>query len=69
MQKARKRRKYSAFEKTVKKRLIDKGMTSIELSHLLNTTPQYLNKIFKGERSGEKYIEQIKEILNIKTVA
>lgn len=56
---------YSAFGKQVKKRLIDKNMTATQLADALGTTPQYLNKILHGERSGEKYIEAIKIILDM----
>ena len=48
-----------------KKKLIDNNMTAAQLADALGTTPQYLNKILHGDRSGEKYIEKIREILNI----
>lgn len=47
------------------KQLVDKNMTAKQLADALGTTPQYLNKIIHGERSGEKYIEAIKSILDI----
>ena len=56
---------YTKFGKLVKKRLIDKNMTASQLADRLGTTPQYLNKILHGERSGEKYLEDITKILNI----
>ncbi len=40
-------------------------MTAQQLAEMLGTTPQYLNKILHGERSGGKYIEAIKKILEI----
>jgi len=40
-------------------------MTAAQLADALGTTPQYLNKILHGDRSGEKYIKKIREILNI----
>lgn len=58
-------RTYSAFGRQVKKKLIDKGMTARQLAEMLGTTPQYLNKILHGDRSGEKYIEAIKKILEM----
>ncbi len=58
-------RKYSAFGKKIVKQLVDKNMTAKQLADALGTTPQYLNKIIHGERSGEKYIEAIKSILDI----
>lgn len=57
--------KYSAFGKLVKKRLIDYDMTISQLAERLDTTPQYVNRILTGDRSGKKYIQGIKEILNI----
>lgn len=60
-----KKREYSSFGKKIKKQLIDKNMTAKQLADALGTTPQYLNKIIHGERSGEKYIEAIKSILDI----
>ena len=56
---------YTKFGKRIKKNLIDQNMTATELADLLGTTPQYLNKILHGERSGEKYIESILQILNM----
>ncbi len=58
-------RTYSAFGRQVKKELIDRNMTARQLAEMLGTTPQYLNKILHGERSGEKYIETIKKILEM----
>lgn len=59
------KREYSSFGREIKKQLIDKNMTAKQLADALGTTPQYLNKIIHGERSGEKYIEAIKSILDI----
>ena len=56
---------YSDLGKQIKKKLIDRNMTARQLADELGTTPQYLNKIIHGERSGEKYMEAIKSILNI----
>ena len=58
-------RNYSKLGKQIKKKLIDNNMTAAQLADALGTTPQYLNKILHGDRSGEKYIEKIREILNI----
>ena len=58
---------YTKFGKLIKKKLIDRNMTATQLADTLGTTPQYLNKILHGERSGEKYIQAISEILNIET--
>ena len=59
------KRNYSKLGKQIKKKLIDNDMTAAQLADALGTTPQYLNKILHGERSGEKYIEKIKQFLNI----
>ena len=59
------KRNYSKLGKQIKKKRIDNDMTAAQLADALGTTPQYLNKILHGERSGEKYIEKIKQLLNI----
>lgn len=56
-------RNYSKLGKIIKKRLIDNSMTAVQLADALGTTPQYLNKIIHGERSGDKYMDSIREIL------
>lgn len=58
-------RKYSPFGKQIVIALVNRNMTAKELADALGTTPQYLNKIIHGERSGEKYMEAIKSTLNI----
>ena len=65
MSASRKRSDYSSLGKVIKKKLIDKDMTAKELAGALGITPQYLNKILHGERSGEKYIQAIRQILDI----
>lgn len=60
-----KKRKYSKFGRQIKIKLIKKNMTAKQLAEMLGTTPQYLNKIIHGEKSGQKYIEEIKRILDI----
>lgn len=57
------------FHKLVKIRLIELEMTQVELAKALGTSKQYLHLILTGERSGEKYIEKIKEILKINEAA
>ena len=57
--------KYSTIGKQIKKQLINKNMTAKQLADQIGTSPQYLNKIIHGERSGEKYIDAIKQILGI----
>lgn len=60
-----KKQSYSKLGKVIKKKLIDKNMSARELAEALGTTPQYLNKILHGERSGEKYLQAIRDILEI----
>ena len=64
-----KNNKYSKIGKKIKKRLIDKDMTAKELADALNISPQYLNKILHGERTGKKYIQAIAEILEMDIAA
>lgn len=63
----RKRPKYSKLGKQIKKRLIDKRMTACDLAEMLGISPQYLNKIIHGERSGEKYAERMGDAMLQKT--
>lgn len=58
-------RKYSPLGKQIMKQLVDKNMTAKQLADALGTTPQYLNKILHGERSGEKYMEALRDLLDI----
>ena len=55
----------TAFGREVKKRLIDKDMTQIELAGLIGCNKQYLYSILVGERSGKKYMDEISKILEI----
>lgn len=64
-----KQTRLTPFGVKVKKRLIDRNMTQVELAALIGCNKQYLYKILCGERSGNKYIEEISRILDIKTVA
>ena len=64
-----KQQKLTPFGKKVRKRLIDKGMTQVELAALLGCNKQYIHKILVGERSGKKYIEEISRILDIEAAA
>lgn len=58
-------RKLKAYGKNVKKRLIDKDMTQVELAARLGCGKNYVNKIVSGERSGRKYWDEIARILDI----
>lgn len=59
------KRAYSDFGKQVAKGLIDAEMSAQELAEKIGSSPQYLNKILHGERSGKKYRNAIKEALDI----
>lgn len=58
-------RKLTPLGIIIKKALVDKQMTQKKLGELLGISPKYINLIIHGERSGEKYIEQICAILEI----
>lgn len=60
-----KRRKLTPFGILVRKRLLDLGMTQVQLAEQLGTTKNYLNRIMSGERSGKKYLSNIISILNL----
>ncbi len=62
-------RKLTPFGKKVKKRLIDMGMTQVELAERVGITDKYLSKILYGYRPGTKYVEKIKSILKMDDVA
>lgn len=57
--------KFTPFGRKVKKALIDKSMTQKELCEILGCSRPYLQKILTGTRSGDKYVDQICQILNI----
>lgn len=62
-------RELTPMGKKISKRLIDLGMTQRELASRIGSTPQYLQKILHGERSGKKYLASIEEVLKISLVA
>lgn len=61
----RRKRPMTAFEVDVKKRLIDKGMSHTELAERLGIKKQYLTLVLSGERKNSRYVEKIREILEI----
>lgn len=64
-----KQKRLTLFGKKVRKKLIDKNMTQVELAALIGCNKQYIHKILVGERSGKKYIEAISKILGIEIAA
>ena len=61
----RKKRELTPFGMTVKKALIEKRMTQVQLAEEIGTTKKYLNLILYGERSGDKYLDSIVKILDL----
>ena len=59
------RRRLTPLGKEIKKKLIDKGMTQVQLADRLGIGKQYLTKIMNGARSGAKYVDDICSMLNI----
>lgn len=62
---SKKRPALTPFGRKVKKRLIDRNMTQVELAALVGCDEQYINKILYGKRSGRKYRAKIADILDI----
>ena len=54
---ATKQPRLTPYGRKVRKKLIDKNMTQVELAALLGCNKQYIHKILTGERSGKKYKE------------
>ena len=64
-----KQMKLTPFGTAVRKKLIDLGMTQVELAALVGCNKQYLHKILCGERSGQKYLDEISRVLDIEIAA
>lgn len=66
-----KQMKLTPFGTKVRKKLIDLGMTQVELAALVGCNKQYLHKILCGERSGKKkkYFDEILKVLDIEIEA
>lgn len=58
-----KQRQLTPFGKRVVKKLVDMDRTQVWLCNELGITKSYLNRILHGERSGQKYLPKIYEIL------
>ncbi len=58
-------RKLTPMGVKIKKALIDKGMTQVQLADQLGVNPRYINHIIHGERSGRKYMNEIIRILEL----
>ena len=62
---AKPNRQITPMGKEIKRRLVDLEMSQEELATSVGCSPQYINHIIYGERSGEKYLEQIFLILGM----
>lgn len=69
MVKAKKANQYTEIGKMIKKKLIDRNMTTTQLAACVGTTPQYMNHILHGKRSGKKYLAAIAKILDLDIAA
>ncbi len=58
-------RKLTPMGKIIKLRLVELEMTQEALAAQVGTSPQYINHIMYGERTGEKYIDEICKVLDI----
>ncbi len=59
------KRRLTPFGKSMKLRLVELEMKQEELAELVGTSPQYINHIMYGERTGEKYVDKIRQILEL----
>ncbi|MCY7558251.1 MULTISPECIES: helix-turn-helix domain-containing protein [Paenibacillus] len=59
------KRKLTPLGVIIRKRLLDKGMTQLQLAQEVGTTKVYLNYILHGERPGKKYLPRILAVLDI----
>ena len=60
------KRKISSFGLIIKRRLAELNMTQRELAQLIGSSEAYLYLIIIGERSGNKYLDSIGKVLDIK---
>lgn len=60
-----KKRQLTPQGKRIVKRLVDLGKTQVWLCEQVGTSKMYMNFILHGERSGEKYLHKIYEILGL----
>lgn len=59
------KRKLSSLELIIKHRLSELNMTQRELARLIGSSEAYLYLIITGDRSGNKYLDSIGEVLSI----
>ncbi|MCQ1531729.1 helix-turn-helix domain-containing protein [Lutispora saccharofermentans] len=59
------KRKLSSLGLIIKHRLSELNMTQRELARLVGSSEAYIYLITTGDRSGNKYLDSIGEVLNI----
>jgi len=59
------KRTLTPFGEDVKRKLIEINMTQKKLAEEIETSEVYLSLILYGERSGSKYLDKIRMILEI----
>jgi cyanate lyase len=60
-----KKRRLTPFGEKVKERLVEINMTQKKLAEKIGTSDVYVSMILYGERSGNMYIDAIKETLKL----
>lgn len=65
MQMERQRRQLTPQGKRIVKRLVDMNKTQVWLCKRLGIKTTYLTKILVGERSGQKYLAKIDDLLGL----
>lgn len=61
----RKTTKLTPLGKYITKVLVDREMSKAELAKQVGISPQYLNCIIRGMRSGKKYMPYIVKVLEL----
>ncbi|KYG90857.1 transcriptional regulator [[Bacillus] sp. KCTC 13219] len=60
-----KKRQLTPQGKKIVKRLVDLDRTQVWLCEQIGANKKYMNLILYGERSGEKYLRKIYEVLDL----
>lgn len=61
-----KKRKLTPFGRKVVFASIKQNIELEEVAKRVGTSKQYLNAVLRGDRTGDAYIEKLKNVLNIK---
>lgn len=62
---AEQKNKLTPLGKDIKKKLVDKDMSQVELAERVGTSKSYLSRIMRGGKSGEKYLTAICIVLDL----